>query len=220
LFVVPVDRAGGAERVLAIAARELARSPGWNVEIAVLAGRTAPFIAENVGSAAIRYGRWGGHFGTEWLLLGRLARRRYDLVYSSHTRINAFLSLMRRLGVLRCERLVARESTVLSDRSSGVRLAAYRMLYRLYGRHDLIIAQTGYMADRLRTMLPTAARHCVEVVSNPVDVEAIRQAAAMRPDEPLHRDIAIRKRDRCLIAWCGRLIGIKRPLLALEVLHE
>lgn len=216
LFVAPSDQAGGAERVLAIAARELSLRPDWDVEIAILADVTPSFLNEIAGRARITYGRWGGRFGTEWLLLPRLRRRRYDVVYSSHMRINAFLSLARRLGLLRCGRLVARESNIFAERHAGVRLAAYRALYRFYGQQDLVIAQTSYMSERLGEMLSGKAHAKVRVVPNPVDVDGIRTTASA----PLDATLAARLFARRHIVWCGRLIDFKQPALAIEVLAE
>lgn len=216
LFVTPVDQAGGAERVLATAARELSARPDWIVEIAVLAGTSTSFLLRSSGNAKVTYGRWGGRFGTEWILLPRVVRHRYDVVFSTHTRINAFLSLIRALGLLRCRRLVARESTVIADRFTGLKRRAYQFLYLLYSQQDLVIAQTRHMAREVTKMLPTAVQGRLAVVPNPVDVTVVRARAA----ESLSAELNAVLRAREHIVWCGRLIGVKRPLLAIEVLAE
>lgn len=215
LFVTPVDAYGGAERVLATTARALSLSPGWQVEIAVLGAPTgANFLAG--GEAEMSFGAGRGGFGSELSLAPRLANRAFDLVFSTHMRLNAALSASRRMGLLKTRRLVARESTVLGDRYAGVRMHAYRSLYRLYGAQDLIMAQTAYMAERLRALLPARAASRLTVVGNPLDRETI--AGKMR--EPLEPALALKLAEAPHMVWCGRFIGVKKPQRAIATLVE
>jgi glycosyltransferase involved in cell wall biosynthesis len=217
LLVAPVDTYGGAERILATFARALADRPGWDVEIASIGARTGTtFIADNRGAASMTYGTGGGGLGMEWRLAPRLSGRTFDLVVSSHVRVNAALAMARRLGLLRTRRLVARESTVIVDRAAGLRLLAYRSLYRLYGPQDLIVAQTSYMADRLKQVLPAAALPALAVVANPLDRAAV-EAKARAPLEPA---LARRLAQTPHAVWCGRLVGVKNPLRAIAALAE
>jgi glycosyltransferase involved in cell wall biosynthesis len=215
LFVTPVDSYGGAERVLATSARALSASPGWEVEIAVLGAPTGTnFLAG--GEASMSFGAGRGGFGSELSLIPRVANRAFDLVFSTHMRLNAALSAARRMGLLKTRRLVARESTVLGDRYAGVRMRAYRSLYGLYGAQDLIMAQTAYMAERLQTLLPARAASRLAIVGNPLDRDAI--AGKMR--EPLEPALARRLAETPHIAWCGRFIGVKNPHRAIATLLE
>lgn len=215
LFVTPVDSYGGAERVLATTARALAASPGWDVEIAVLGAPTGTnFLAG--GGASMTFGAGGGGLGSELSIVPRVANRTFDLVFSTHMRLNAALSAARRAGLLKTRRLVARESTVLSDRYSGMRMRAYRSLYRLYGAQDLIMAQTGYMAERLHGVLPRRAAARLIVVGNPLDRGVIE--GKMR--EPLEPALASRLAEAPHIVWCGRFIGVKNPQRAIATLVE
>jgi glycosyltransferase involved in cell wall biosynthesis len=215
LFATPVDSYGGAERVLATAARALSASPGWEVEIAVLAGPTGTnFLAG--GEASLSFGAGRGGFGSELALVPRLANRAFDLVFSTHMRLNAALSAARLVGLLNTRRLVARESTVLSDRYAGARMRAYRSLYRLYGAQDLIMAQTAYMAERLQPLLPARAASRLTIVGNPVD----RDEIAGKAREPLEPALARRLAEAPHIAWCGRFIGVKNPHRAIATLME
>lgn len=215
LFVTPVDSYGGAERVLAATAHALSASPGWEVEIAVLGAPTgANFLAG--GGASMSFGAGRGGFGSELSLVPRVANRAFDLVFSTHMRLNAALSAARRVGLLKTRRLVARESTVLSDRYSGARMRAYRSLYALYGAQDLIVAQTAYMAERLKALLPARAASRLMVVGNPLD----RGAIAEKMREPLEPSLARRLAEAPHMAWCGRFIGVKNPHRAIATLVE
>lgn len=217
LFVLPADAPGGAERVMATAALELGRRGGWEIRFISLARRLEVSFLDQLGDhVSVDYGQGAGGFPSEWPALARLPAEPFDLVFSSHFRVNAALSMARRVGLLKTRRLVARESTVLADRSAGARLAAYRLLYRAYGAQDEILAQTSYMGRRVQEMLPAAALDKVRVAHNPIDVEAMRRRAA----EPLPEAWAQRLATRPHIGWCGRLIDIKNPLLALQTLEH
>lgn len=215
LLLVPFDTPGGAERIVTSAALELARRPGWAVTIVSLGAPTgAGFLDGLDPSIEVSYGRRRYGLLSEWRVLGRLLKDRYDLVFASQMRINGVLSWARATGLLKTRRLVTRESTVFADRASGVRLAVYRALYRLYGGQDEIWAQTGYMADKTRLVLAPRAAGKVRRVPNPIDVQAVRTAAA----EPLEPALAAQLARRPHIVWCGRLIDIKAPVLAVEAL--
>lgn len=215
LIAIPLNISGGAETVLNLVAHELAARPEWDVEIAFLGGQLKEQIAEPPGSRIrLSYGYGGGKILSEVFLVPRLARHRYDLVFSSHARVNSFLAAARRVGVVRSTRLVARESTVLLDRFAGVRALAYRMLYSTYGSQDMIVAQTDYMKRKLTDVLPRRASGRLSVIPNPVDTESIR---AKSFNKLLDQDAKIFA-ERPQIVWCGRLIDVKRPRVAIEVL--
>jgi hypothetical protein len=218
LIVLPVDRPGGAERVACCVANALAARPEWQVEILVLAARAErSFLADNCAGIAVRHGAGEGRFGAELGLLRRLGGRKYQLVFSTHARVNAALSLLRSIGRLKCERLVARESTLFAERYSGLRLFCYRLLYRCYGAQNLIVAQSPCMADRLRAVLPADTHSLIRVVANPVDVASIDRyrraglSAATR--------VLVERLGECVaLVWCGRFIDTKRPLAAVALM--
>ncbi|RVA00833.1 glycosyltransferase, partial [Mesorhizobium sp. M7A.F.Ca.US.001.02.1.1] len=217
LIAIPLDRRGGAETILKLVARALARRPDWDVEIGFLGGQAA---GEAAGShqKGIRcsYGFGGGKAMSEFLLAPRLIRHRYDLVFSSHARVNSFLAAARSVGLLRSHRLVARESTVLLDRFKGLRALAYKALYAAYGSQDMIVAQTSYMNERLRDVLPRRAIAKLRTLPNPVDEDLI---VKMSMEALPGHDAEILSR-RPQIVWCGRLIDVKRPTIAVDVLAE
>lgn len=216
LFVLPVDAPGGAERVIATAAVEMAKRGGWEITIVSLSRRLEASFLDQLGlDITVHYGEGNGAFPSEWAAMWRLPEGEFDLVFASHFRVNAALSMARNLGILKTKRFVTRESTVLADRSKGARLLAYRTLYRAYGAQDEIWAQTSYMAARVKDMLRPDALDKVRLIPNPVDVNAIRRRAAEPLPDPWRR----RLQERRYIVWCGRLIDIKNPLLAIGTLR-
>ena len=215
LFAVLADAPGGAERVIATAAAELAERPGWTVEVLSVASRTpASFLDQVHPQVRVLYGKGRDSLSAMASTLRTLSGVSHDLVFSSHFRLNVALASARRLGWLKTQRLVTRESTVFADRERGAKLAVYRTLYGLYGAQDEVWAQTPYMAERLREVLGPGARAKIRVVPNPIDLTAVREAAAASLPPPLARVMA----ERPHIAWCGRLIPVKNPSLAVRAL--
>ncbi|MER9952302.1 glycosyltransferase [Mesorhizobium sp. M0047] len=217
LVAIPLDIRGGAETILKLVAQALARRPDWDVEIGFLGSQAAGDAVGPLQDEIRRsYGFGGGKAMSELLLAPRLIRHRYDLVFSSHTRVNSFLAAARSIGVLRSRRLVARESTVLLDRFNGPRALTYRALYAAYGSQDMVVAQTSYMNERLRDVLPRRAIDKLCTLPNPVDEDLIVKMST----EMLAEDDAKMISRRPQIVWCGRLIEVKRPTIAIDVLAE
>jgi glycosyltransferase involved in cell wall biosynthesis len=217
LIAIPLDIRGGAETILKLVARALASRPDWDVEIGFLGGQAAGEADGSYQNGIRRsYGFGGGKAMSEFLLAPRLIRHRYDLVFSSHARVNSFLAASRSVGVLRSRRLVARESTVLLDRFKGPRALAYRALYAAYGSQDMVVAQTSYMNERLRDVLPRRAIAKLCTLPNPVDEELIIKLSTETLPESDARIFSRRPQ----IVWCGRLIEVKRPTIAIDVLAE
>jgi glycosyltransferase involved in cell wall biosynthesis len=218
LFIVITDHPGGAERVAYSLARELSQRPGWNVEVKIAAAR----LPDSFSGRALPGGvRVSGGPARNWYLSFcwlpfRIAFRRYDLVFTTHVYTNALLSLMRRLRLVRIGTLVGRESTSVFERWSGAKSWRFRQLYRAYGREDLLIAQTGDMAERIRSRLPSVSAAHLELMPNPVDLEAIGRGIASGLGDPLRASLA----EGPSILFCGRLIAVKQPSLALAAFHR
>lgn len=214
LFIILTDNAGGAERIAITLANRLSERPGWRVELLVMSKRSESSFVD--GAAKPTVVRRFGCFARERLsfttLPFRLVGRRYDLVFTTHVHTNALTSLMSAIGLLRCDRLVSRESTTVFDRFTGFRIFVFRCFYQLYGAQTLIVAQTQCMADHVIPRLPQRARPAVRVMPNPIDLNACDQAS----QQPLLDDLAARLEQRPSILFCGRLIEVKQPFLALE----
>jgi glycosyltransferase involved in cell wall biosynthesis len=214
LFIVITDYPGGAERVTFSLAAELATRFGWEVEVKIVCSQLPDSFSERVLPPAVRvsYGLTRSWFAAFPLLPFRLMFRRYDLVFTTHIYTNALASILRRIGIVRIGRLILRESTSPFDRFSGARASRFRFLYRAYGGEDLLIAQTGYMADHVRPWLPARSAALLHVLPNPVGTEMIKSAAA-QPLEPALRQCLEGHRN---ILFCGRLIDCKQPQIALQ----
>lgn len=218
LFIVITDHAGGAERVAFAIAAELSRRRGWAVEVKIVCSKASDSFSKRVLPAPVEthYGPARSFYFSFCCLPLRLALRHYDLVFTTHVYTNALVSLMRRLNLLRIGSFIMRESTSVFDRWSGVKSWRFKQLYGAYGQEDVLIAQTGYMADRIRPYLPAPSSARVRVIPNPIDLAAIRQAVASGLDEPTKAKLA----GRSNILFCGRLIAEKQPWLTLAAFHR
>ena len=176
LLVLPAFTMGGAERVMVVLSRALARS-GVHVTVVVLDGRGPlrdqlerdPVDGTPTGIELVDLERRRAR--TAVLPLVRTLRRhRPDLIVSSQTHLNALIALVRPL--LGDVRIVAR---VPSMWLAGPReTALVRRLRRIaHRRADLVVASSEEMRAELTDLLD---RH-VEVLANPVDVAALRRPA-------------------------------------------
>ena len=217
LIIVPTDSPGGAERILTGVASVLGNKLTVSVDYLVLGRQLTPSMSRDYlpSRVNVRYGT----FSSPWMgiipAMGWLTFRRYDLVVTSHIHTNALVGLLRRAGFLRVRRAVARESTVLFDRFGGMKAALAKGLYRLY-EQDLVIAQTGYMAEHVQPHLSPTMRRRILTMPNPVDVARIEAAAA----EPLLHKIALSLENGVNVLVCGRLIDVKQPALAVETFRR
>jgi glycosyltransferase involved in cell wall biosynthesis len=217
LFLFPTDHMGGAERVTKTLAREAALGGDFDhVNCFILSRANTGTLDDLValGNVALHYTGARSERGGLFALIRFLTRGRYDFVFSSHTHTNALCSLLHWLGLLRTKRLVARESTLIFERDLGLNGQLIRGLYCFYGAQDLIICQTERMLQSLNrhTNNRFAARSVV--IPNPIDLDRIDKAKREQTMVLDHIPATAAK-----IVWCGRLVQVKAPVRALEVLR-
>lgn len=207
LFVFPTAILGGAERVMFNLIMHLLRN-GHNVTVYIMSRGEQPGWDDvkqfpNAKLLVKNYPSEKRSLPMFFLSMVRLSSSsRFDLVFSSHTHVNAVLSLMRRLGLLRCKAMVARESTFIFERFFGVKRLIFRFMYRfLYGAQDLLICQTEMMRKSLVDSLGFLPAKRVDVLPNPVNIDSI---SFMRR-APLERKMPFDMN----IVGCGRLVEIK-----------
>lgn len=100
--------------------------------------------------------------------------RRYERVYSSHIHINGVAGILRRLGWLKADYFIGRESTSAFLRFSGIKLRIFQFLYNTGYRYlDLLICQTSLMKDNLLKNVPFL-KDKAQVIPNPIDLNQIR----------------------------------------------
>ncbi len=215
--MLPSDLMGGAERILRMVAAQAAASGRFSqVDICVLCWARTGTLDELEAQPNIRL----HYFHAKNLIhalpscLRLLRRYRYGLVLSSNTYINAVCSILRKLRWFKADTLVSRESTIIFDRDFGWKGRAIRALYRLYGHQDLIVCQTERMRRSVDENTAGRLKDKLKVIANPVDMAIIRAAAAA----PLSEAVSQRLKARPHIVWCGRMIDVKNPMLAIDTL--
>ena len=208
---------GGAERVTRMIAKEAALNDDFDhIYCFVLSqantGTLEDFTA--LRNVTLHYTGAQNERGGLLSLIRILMSGRFDFVFSSHTHINALCSLLRRLGMLRARRLVARESTLIFERDFGYSGLLIRALYRLYGAQDVIICQTERMQQSLNRHTNNRLAAKSVVIANPIDLVRIEAAKSESTRILDHIPATATK-----IVWCGRLVPIKAPIRALETLR-
>jgi glycosyltransferase involved in cell wall biosynthesis len=212
LVIILTDNPGGAERVACAVSNALAQR-GWEVELDVVCREDRGFVRSATSpEIKVNPGYWARERVAFPAYPWRLVGRRFDLVFTTHVHTNALLSALRASGIVSMGSLVSRESTTIFDRFRGLKRLIFRAMYRLYGSQDLLIAQTRYMREHVAPYVRASLRRRTHILPNPVDLEAIMEGAA----QPLSSNIETALADRENIVFCGRLIEVKQPLLALQ----
>lgn len=97
----------------------------------------------------------------------------FDYIYTSHVKITGVLGIFLKWGVLRKKKFIARESTSIFKRYSGIKLLIYKSYYHLgYSKVDQLICQTQIMKDELLQFYPSFSKKVV-VIDNPIDFNII-----------------------------------------------
>lgn len=215
LIVMPSSLLGGAERIASnLSAHLLDKGHGvTTVTLSHGAGSLWPSLRTCERFSHLAIETTSERRGVLAFLgqLPKLARRGpFDLVYSSHVHVNAMLSVLVRLRLIRARYLVCRESTKIFDRFSGLRRWLYHIAYHLYGRQDLLIFQTEEMRASLAGSVRLPRRIRQLVIPNPVNLDGI--------DRAISKTQAKLDSTPFRIVYCGRLIALKRVDLLLNAL--
>ncbi|NRD23520.1 glycosyltransferase [Winogradskyella litoriviva] len=129
-------------------------------------------------------------------------RNSYDYIFTSHVSVNAFVGIMLSLNILKTQKFIARESTTVFTRFTGIKLAKYEFLYEFgYRKIDLLICQTELMKNQLIEYFPKInKRTIVEEIPNPIDKSQI---------EFMSKGEAKIKLPKEYLVSAGRLIQLK-----------
>ena len=217
LFLFPTDHMGGAERVTRTIAKEAATSGVFGyVHCFILSRENTGTLSELVSlrNVTLHYTGARSERGGLLAMVRLLMKSRFDLVFSSHTHINALCSIIRRAGLLHTRKLVARESTLIFERKFGYKGPLLRALYWLYGAQDMIICQTGRMQQSFNKHTNNRLAAKSVVLPNPVEFDRIERAGRASTDILNHIPATAMK-----IVWCGRLVPVKAPARAVETLR-
>lgn len=214
VFLIPSDRMGGAERVVKTLAECAAKRKMFDsIDVFVLCwSRTGTLDdLERHDFVNLIYTDAKSELRGLGKLVAYLLSHKFTFVFSSSTHLNSLVSLLRRLRMLRADRVVARESTMIFERSFGLTGGIFRFFYKLYGGQDLIVCQTERMRASLDKHTGRKFRNLLCTLPNPIDLRRVSQGEYAAWRLPISEKVT-------RIAWCGRLVPIKMPGLAIEVL--
>lgn len=216
LVILPTDRLGGAERV-AQNFVDFSLSQNCRVFVYVLSrGKSGKWdVLERKNNCTIYYSSASREFfGIHRLIIWLMTHRNisFDIVYSTHLHVNSLVGLLRRFGVIKCAKHIARESTVIFDRFTGFKRLIFRLLYKFYNNVDLLICQTNYMKIRLLESVPSLMYQRVAVVPNPLNISNIQDSLA---NSKIKYD-----KESYTVLFVGRLIDIKNPKLCLSAIAQ
>jgi glycosyltransferase involved in cell wall biosynthesis len=214
LFLFPTASQGGAETVTRLLVIEALRSARYRKVVGlVFRGRD-----EHVFEEASKYDNFElvyldaeTDIQTLRYFLSYIWRRKFALIFSSHTHFNAMCSFLKSLGILKTDVLISRESTQIFERPMGSRGKLAKLLYSFYGSQDLIVCQTEKMSKSLTENTKHKFENITITLPNPV---SIASSSLKENREHVVQD----SNKTTSIAWCGRFIDVKKPLAALEVL--
>ena len=178
LIVLPTDNLGGAEKVLKMIARHYINNA--NVSVFFLQKRSTRrwdnlLINKNI---TLDYGKSkSSALGLISLIFFVLKCRKYHYIFSSQTIINGFIGLLIKLRLIQTKFFIARESTTVFNRFSGIKLFRYRLIYYLGYRYiDLLICQTELMKDQFMKNLPfISKKRNIKTIPNPINIEKTLQ---------------------------------------------
>lgn len=116
---------------------------------------------------------YGGSLTSIFSNLWHLRKIKFDLAYSTFANYTGLLGLLKRIGILKIQRIIGRESTPIFDRYHGMNLKLRKLVYKLgYPAVDTVVCQTELMRNRLITNLPWIAQKSrVIVAPNPFDLD-------------------------------------------------
>ncbi|HEY1903201.1 MAG TPA: glycosyltransferase [Terracidiphilus sp.] len=176
LLLIPHLDGGGAEKILALLARELSRDK-YELHLGIVTGSKPPtgtfppgVTIHLLGVARVRSAAFG--------VLGLVHRLKPQAIVSGMFHLNFLVLLLRPLFPRGTRVLVRQNGFVSASLAQDGLPASTRLLYRLLYRYaDRVICQTQAMANDLAQML-NVEQVRVAVLFNPVDVEAIRAVMA------------------------------------------
>jgi glycosyltransferase involved in cell wall biosynthesis len=127
-------------------------------------------------------------YGIPFLLINLLKNRNihFNYAFSSYVVFSSLLGFLRKIRILKIKYLIARESTSIFKRFTGLKLFQFKIFYHLgYPAVDLLVCQTGYMKKQLLENLPWMEKKVnVQVIPNPVNVNSMFEKAKEELDMP------------------------------------
>ncbi len=179
---MPTDSLGGAEQFLKMIASYHADNDD-GVTVFFMNDKKHRGWEDLEKKARILYGKGQREREGTVRLVKNLSSHRftqYDRAYTSHSHITAIVGLLRKLNILSIRHFVARESTLVFSRFSGLRLLTFRFFYQMgFSSVDTLICQTDLMRQQLLKNIPRILKKIpnVIVLPNPINLKVAAKYA-------------------------------------------
>lgn len=179
LIVLQSGQIGGAERILMNIAKYLI-AKDIAIKIVLLNSEGKENWLSNFTKEVLIIHRKEKRLTSIYFLMMQLRRDSFDWTISSNIHVNFLLGVLRYLRLFRTNKLIARETTSIFYRFSGLRLFIYKLEYYLgYKYIDKVICQTEFMKKQLLKGMQSANNWNIEVIPNPINIQSVEDAADM-----------------------------------------
>ena len=213
LFLISKDSTshGGAEEIMSLIANYFLKQ-GADVHVFfLLEQRYGDWEKLKFPNLHLYYSNGVGKWKIFYLLKNftKVRHITFDYSFSSITECTGVVAFLKRLGVLKINNIIARESTMVFNRFKGFQLWQYKMIYKyFYPTVKTLICQTEWMREELLKNQPNFERKSkIVVIPNPVDFEKIRR---------MESETIVLESYKPYIVACGRLHPVKAYNLLIE----
>ena len=173
LIIVPSFVIGGSERVQYLFASELEKITNYKITVFFLSKRNLnnlTFWSELNFSKIIYANSVREKYGM-FYLLKHLVTSKYDLIFTSNSHLNGFVSLLKILRIIRNCKVVIRESNDVYNRFKNKKILwLYAFYHKLYYGSNKIIFQNEKMLQRFLISNKFAKNKSV-IIKNPVEIK-------------------------------------------------
>lgn len=180
LIVLPTDNIGGAEKVLKLIAKYYVEKSNSFVVVFFLKKKSTNswddlLTCKNI---SLNYGNFKStSLGLVAFIFFVLRLGQLYSIFSSQTLINGFIGFLIKIKLIKTKFFIARESTTIFNRFSGIKLLKYKLFYYLgYEYIDLLICQTKFMKNQFEKKLYSISKKInVEIIPNPIKLLKIEE---------------------------------------------
>ena len=207
LIIVPSFVVGGSEKVQFLVAQNLEKKKNYSVTVFFLSKKNyneRTFWSDLKNSEIVHSNKLKEKYGV-LSLLKYLILNKFNLIFSSNSHINGFISLLKILKILRRTKVVVRESNDVYNRFQNKKiLMLYSFYHQLYRGSNKVVFQNHKMLDKFIKKNPFVTRKSI-VLKNPVSV---------------NYDLKSYKSNEKSIVMIGRLNNNKNQILALKLIKN
>lgn len=176
LFVIQNDLLGGAEQLLKSLSEEY-DNQCYDVKIIFVRKLNQGDLWKDVSQNIIiknlnSKSYFNGFLKLFFLLI--FSKEKFDFIFSSNININSILGYLKKINLLKAQKLIIRETTSVFHREKGLKKFIQVLKYKIgYSGADLIICQTDVMRQQFLENLPSSNTWKLKVFQNPINTQLV-----------------------------------------------